>query len=95
MFVIYRTGLCKILMVWTVNADGGDAAAGDAFKRISLLVHPDKHRGHHSTKANSAFRLLKQARDHFDLKAKREAERQEKEEGGGKRSCSVGFHTRR
>ena len=68
----------------TVNADGGDAAAGDAFKRISLLVHPDKHRGHHSTKANSAFRLLKQARDHFDLKAKREAERLKKEEGGGK-----------
>ena len=63
----------------TVNADGGDAAAGDAFKRISLLVHPDKHRGHHSTKANSAFRLLKQARDHFDLKAKRDAERQKKE----------------
>jgi hypothetical protein len=27
---------------------------------------------------------LKQARDHFDLKAKREAERLKKEEGGGK-----------
>ena len=66
----------------TVGAEGGDVAAADAFKRISLLVHPDKHRGHHGAKANAAFRLLKQARDHFDLKAKREAERLKKEEGG-------------
>lgn len=66
----------------TVGAEGGDVAASDAFKRISLLVHPDKHRGHHGAKANAAFRLLKQARDHFDLKAKREAERLKKEEGG-------------
>ena len=65
----------------TVGAEGGDVAAGDAFKRISLLVHPDKHRGHHGAKANAAFRLLKQARDHFDMKAKREAERLKKEEG--------------
>jgi len=38
---------------------------------------------------------LEQVRDHFDLKAKREAERLKKEEGGGKWSCSIGFHTRR
>lgn len=64
-----------------VTHDGnGDAAAGDAFKRLSLLVHPDKHKGHHSGPANSAFRMLKSARDHFDLKAKRESEKRKREE---------------
>ena len=64
-----------------VSADGsGDAAAGDAFKRLSLMVHPDKHRGKLSGKANEAFRALKAARDHFDMLAKRAAERKAREE---------------
>ena len=64
-----------------VSADGsGDAAAGDAFKRLSLMVHPDKHRGKFSGKANEAFRALKAARDHFDMLAKRAAERKAREE---------------
>ena len=64
------------------NDGAGDAAATDAFKRLSLLVHPDKHKGKHSGPANSAFRMLKAARDHFDLKAKREMERRKREEEG-------------
>jgi colicin import membrane protein len=64
-----------------VSADGsGDAAAGDAFKRLSLMAHPDKHRGKLSGKANEAFRALKAARDHFDMLAKRAAERKAREE---------------
>ena len=64
-----------------VSADGsGDAAAGDAFKRLSLMVHPDKHRGPYSGKANEAFRALKAARDHFDMLARRAAERKAREE---------------
>ena len=64
-----------------VSADGSfDAAAGDAFKRLSLMVHPDKHRGKLSGKANEAFRALKAARDHFDMLAKRAAERKAREE---------------
>ena len=66
----------------TVGDDGeSDAAAGDAFKRLSLLVHPDKHEGKNSGKAASAFRMLKTARDHFDKIAKKAAEKRAKEEG--------------
>ena len=66
----------------TVADDGeSDAAAGDAFKRLSLLVHPDKHEGKNSGKAASAFRMLKTARDHFDKIAKKAAEKRAKEEG--------------
>ena len=64
-----------------ISADGsGDAAAGDAFKRLSLMVHPDKHRGAFSGKASEAFRALKKARDHFDALARRAAERKAREE---------------
>ena len=64
-----------------ISADGsGDAAAGDAFKRLSLMVHPDKHRGAFSGTASEAFRALKKARDHFDALARRAAERKAREE---------------
>ena len=59
----------------------GDAAAADAFKRLSLLVHPDKHRGKNAADAATAFRALKAARDHFDLLARRAAEKRRREEG--------------
>ena len=60
----------------------GDAAAADAFKRLSLLVHPDKHRGKQAGDAAKAFRELKKAKDHFDLLARRAAEKKEREEAG-------------
>ena len=65
----------------TLTDDGdGDAAAGDAFRRLSLMVHPDKHKGSYSGPANSAFRMLKAARDHFNMLAKRESDKRKKEE---------------
>ena len=44
------------------------------------MVHPDKHLGKFSGKANEAFRALKAARYHFDMLAKRAAERKAREE---------------
>ena len=64
-----------------IASDGtGDAAAGDAFKKLSLMVHPDKHGGKNSKQATDAFRALKLARDHFDMLAKRAADKKQREE---------------
>ena len=63
-----------------VSADGaGDAAAGEKFKALSLMVHPDKHRGKFSSQANEAFRMLKLARDHYDMLANRAAAKRARE----------------
>ena len=45
-----------------------------------MCIRDSKHRGPYSGKANEAFRALKAARDHFDMLARRAAERKAREE---------------
>ena len=59
-----------------LSSDGkGDAAAREAFKRLSLFVHPDKH--DNSEAATEAFKMLNTARAYMDSKAKLKAKRAE------------------
>ena len=51
-----------------LSSDGkGDAAARDAFRRLSVFVHPDKHEN--SAHATESFKLLNTARKYMDAKA--------------------------
>jgi hypothetical protein len=51
-----------------LSSDGkGDAAARDAFRRLSVFVHPDKH--DNSAHATESFKLLNTARKYMDAKA--------------------------
>ena len=57
-----------------LSSDGkGDAAARDAFKKLSVFVHPDKH--DNSPQATEAFKMLNTARAYFDSRAKLNAKR--------------------
>jgi hypothetical protein len=57
-----------------LSSDGkGDAAARDAFKKLSVYVHPDKH--DNSPQATEAFKMLNTARAYFDSRAKLNAKR--------------------
>lgn len=59
-----------------LSSDGkGDAAAREAFKRLSLFVHPDKH--DNSEAATEAFKMLNTARAYMDSRAKLKAKRAE------------------
>ena len=57
-----------------LSSDGkGDAAARDAFRKLSVFVHPDKH--DNSPQATEAFKMLNTARAYFDSRAKLNAKR--------------------
>ena len=57
-----------------LSSDGkGDAAARDAFKKLSVFVHPDKH--DNSEASTEAFKMLNTARAYMDSKAKLNAKR--------------------
>jgi len=63
-----------------LSSDGkGDAAAREAFKRLSLFIHPDKH--DNSEAATEAFKMLNTARAYMDSKARLKAKRAEGDSG--------------
>ncbi|CAL54788.1 Ankyrin repeat [Ostreococcus tauri] len=63
-----------------LSSDGkGDVAARDAFKRLSLYIHPDKHEN--SAAATEAFKMLNTARAYMDSKAKLNEKRKQAKAG--------------
>lgn len=61
-----------------LSSDGkGDAAARDAFRRLSVFVHPDKHEN--SAAATESFKLLNTARKYMDAKAVVQAKKAEQQ----------------
>jgi len=66
-----------------LSSDGkGDIAAREAFKKLSVFTHPDKH--DNSEASTEAFKMLNTARAYMDAKAKLNAKRRKgKAKGAG------------
>ena len=67
-----------------LSSDGkGDIAAREAFKKLSVFTHPDKH--DNSEASTEAFKMLNTERAHTESQAQREAEKRQGEGHGDPR----------